>query len=174
MNFISAFLLLFGGILIATIILICENAYSRFLIRSKNKDKKDEKNEVSGICLSTEFISSLLSSVKDSMEYESMLTFEQMFKSNPREKLLEMRIENLQTRIHELERRSSLRYSIQPDIRNRIQVDRSSFVVLPITYNPVQEPSPQLEIVPYSSGDQRVAPTVLVEQSKTRACETVV
>lgn len=109
------------------------------------------------------------------MEYESMLTFEQMFKPNPREKLLEMRIENLQSRIHDLERRSSaFRYSMQSDIRNQTQPNRSSFLVLPITYTPTQEPSPQLEIVPYSSGDQSVAPTMLARTSKTKACETVV
>jgi len=40
-----------------------------------------------------------------------MLAFNHNFKSNPREKLLEMRIENLQELIRQLERRSLLPYS---------------------------------------------------------------
>lgn len=128
------------------------------------------------------------------MEYDPMLTFDELFKSHPREKLLEMRIENLQDRIHELEQRSSLRYSVQPDmrnstqfnrpsfrhsaqpdIRNSTQANRSSFLVLPIAYTPAPEPSPHLEIVPYSSTENHHStPTISIEQGKTRKCETVV
>ena len=109
------------------------------------------------------------------MEYDPMLTFDQLFKANPREKLLEMRIENLQGRIHELEQRSSFRYSLQPDIRNQTQPNRSSFLVLPIAYTPAPEPSPRLEIVPYATTeDQYASSTIFIEQPKTQTCETVV
>lgn len=109
------------------------------------------------------------------MEYDPMLTFDQLFKANPREKLLEMRIENLQDRLHELEQRSSFRCSIQPDIRNQTQPNRSSFLVLPIAYTPAAEPSPRLEIVPYATTDnQYTSPTIFLEQPNTQTCETVV
>jgi len=39
-------LLLFGGILIATIILLCEGGYSRFVIRSKRVGKENENQQV--------------------------------------------------------------------------------------------------------------------------------
>ncbi len=103
-----------------------------------------------------------------------MLSFKPMSKCNARERLLEMRIENLQERIHELERRSSLRFSLQANCKNKIEKNRSSFLVLPITYTPVQESSPKLEIVSNSSKNQPTIPPLLVEQSKDKMYETVV
>ncbi len=103
-----------------------------------------------------------------------MLSFNRMSKFNPREILLETRIENLQERIRELERRSSLQVCLQTDCKNNIETNRSSFLVLPITYTPVQESSPKLEIVPCSSKNQRTIPILLVEQSKDQVYETVV
>jgi hypothetical protein len=45
-NFISAFLLLSGGTLIATIIVLVENVYARFVARSKRANKKHENIQV--------------------------------------------------------------------------------------------------------------------------------
>jgi len=108
------------------------------------------------------------------MEFEPMLKFNYNFKPNPREKLLETRIENLQERIRELERRSSLLYSSQTYEKNNVETNNSSFLVLPVTYTPAQEPSPKLEIVPYSSEDQSKISILLVKQSKSRIYESVV
>ena len=47
LNFTSAFLLLFGGTLIAMIILLCENAYARFLNRTKRSTKRRKHRRVS-------------------------------------------------------------------------------------------------------------------------------
>jgi hypothetical protein len=103
-----------------------------------------------------------------------MLSFKHLSKANAREQLLEVRIENLQERIHELERRSSLRFSLQADCKNKIEKNRSSYLVLPITYTPVEETSPKLEIVPNSPTTERTIPLVFVEKSKERVYETVV
>jgi len=103
-----------------------------------------------------------------------MLKFNYKFKRNPREKLLETQIENLQERIRELERRSSLLYSSRKDDKNNVETNNSSFLVLPVTYTPTQEPSPILEIVPYSSEDQSKISILLVEQSKSGMYESVV
>jgi hypothetical protein len=103
-----------------------------------------------------------------------MLKFNHTLTSSPREKLLEMRIENLQERIRELEQKSLSRYSSPTDGKNTIETNRSSFLVLPITYTPSEEPSPILEIVPYSTKNQSKIPLLLVEQSKSQVYETVV
>jgi hypothetical protein len=108
------------------------------------------------------------------MEYEPMLTFNHKPKSNSREKLLEMHIENLQERIRKLELRSSLRYSLQTGDKNKVETNKASFSVLPVVYTPTQEPSPKLEIVSNLSKDQSNIPVLLVRQSKTRVYETIV
>jgi hypothetical protein len=95
-----------------------------------------------------------------------MLTCNHHFTSNSREKLLEMRIENLQERIRELER--------EPNDKNKVETNKSSCLVLPVMYTPIQEPSPKLEIVPCSSRDQSRISLLFVEQSKTHVYETVV
>lgn len=103
-----------------------------------------------------------------------MLVFNHKFKRNSRERILEMRIDSLKGRIRELERRSPLIYPPPTDNNNKIQTNGSSFLVLPVTYTPTQEPSPKLEIVPNSSNDQSKIPLLLVEQSKSTMYETVV
>lgn len=45
----SAFLLLFGGTLIVSVLFICEHAYARFKIRSKRMDNKNENRFVGSI-----------------------------------------------------------------------------------------------------------------------------
>jgi hypothetical protein len=44
-------LLLFGGTLIATIILLCENAYSCFSTRSKRNDTENKNDQVTELIL---------------------------------------------------------------------------------------------------------------------------
>ncbi|CAF1356498.1 unnamed protein product [Rotaria sordida] len=155
LNFVSAFFFLLGGTFIAIIVLFCENTYSSFLIRSKrsNKDNKSHQNFT---------------------RYESMLTSNHNFKISPREKLLEERIENLQECIRELERRSSPRYSLRINDKNNEETNNSSFLVLPVTYNPIQDDSPKLEIVPFLSKNQSQIPLLLVKKSKTQMFETIV
>lgn len=103
-----------------------------------------------------------------------MLIFNHKSKFNTREKLLEMRIESLQERIHELERRPPLMYSVETDNKNKVETNGSSFLVLPVTYTPTQESSPILEIISDSSINQSKIPLLLVEQSKSNMYETVV
>lgn len=76
---------------------------------------------------------------------------------NPREQLLEKRIENLQQRIRELEDQF------------RISSSRNN-VVLPVTYTPEKERTSVLEIVSHPSDN----PLLLVEQSNARVYETIV
>ncbi|CAF3686685.1 unnamed protein product [Rotaria socialis] len=154
-NFISAFLLLLGGTLIAAIILLCENAYSRILVRSKHVEEHNAIN-------------------KNHTGYSPMLTISNKFKSSPREQLLERRIENLQERIRELERRSASQYSLRISEENNEEPTKPSFLVLPVTYIPVREASPKLEIVPCMSKYQSQTPLLLVEKSRNQIHETVV
>jgi hypothetical protein len=78
------------------------------------------------------------------------------------------------SRIRELERRSPLFFSSRTDDTNKLERANSSFLVLPVTYTPAREPSPKLEIVPYSIKDQSKIPLILVEPSKTPVYETLV
>lgn len=74
----------------------------------------------------------------------------------PRERILEMRIENLQERIRELE-------------------TRSSYLVLPVTYTSTRDFSPKLEIIPHTLRDSSNAPLMLVEKApNNQTYETVV
>jgi hypothetical protein len=95
-------------------------------------------------------------------------------RSKTREELLEMHIKNLRERINELERRSPLFYSVRADDTNKAERENSSVLVLPVAYTPIREPSPKLEIVPYSSKNQSDIPLLLVEQSKNPVYETLV
>jgi hypothetical protein len=97
-----------------------------------------------------------------------------MSKFNRRKKLWAMDIENLQTRIRELEQRSSLRFSLQTDCKNDKETNRSSLLALPITYTPVQGSSPKLEIIPHSSKNQPAISFLFVGQSKDQMYEIVV
>ncbi|CAF3472053.1 unnamed protein product [Rotaria sp. Silwood1] len=151
LNFVSAFFLLLAGSLIAVIILLCENGSVHFWARSKRANKDN-----------------------DLTEYESMLASNQNFKPSPREQLLEKRIENLQERIRELERRSSANYSLQMNEKNNEKTKESSFLVLPVTYTPIKDNSPKLEIVPFLSKDQSQIPLLIVKQSKSQTIETFV
>jgi DUF4097 and DUF4098 domain-containing protein YvlB len=106
-----------------------------------------------------------------------MLTFNPVNKPNQREKLLERRIENLQERIRELERRS-LSSDVSPFDDRTVTNDekRSSVLVLPVTYVPVEDNSAKFEIVsaPSRVRPQSHVPLLLVQQSKIRMFETVV
>jgi hypothetical protein len=97
-----------------------------------------------------------------------------MSKFNRRKKLWTMDIEHLQTRIRELEQRSSLRFSLQTDCKNDKETNRLSLLALPITYTPVQGSSTKLEIIPYSSKNQPAISFLFVEQSKDQMYEIVV
>ncbi|CAF4448524.1 unnamed protein product [Rotaria sp. Silwood2] len=154
-NFISAFFLLLGGTLIAIIILLFENTYAHLWTRSKRSNKDDEFDQ-------------------NFMGYDPMLTSNQNFQSSLREQLLEKRIENLQERIRELERRSSARYSLQMNDKNKKKTKESSVLVLPVTYTPIQDDSPKLEIVPFLSKNQPEIPLLIVKKSKTQVFETIV
>ncbi len=170
-------MLLFGGILIAIIILLCENGYSQFVIRSKRPDKENENEQVKKLIHTMKyfyFFNNILSYSKKFIEYEPTLTFDDSFKANSREKLLEMHIENLQERIRELERSSSLLYSLPIGDKNGVETNKPSFLTLPVTYTSAQEPSPKLEIVSHSLKDQSIIPVLFAEQSKNRTYETVV
>ncbi len=103
-----------------------------------------------------------------------MLILDHNFKPNAREKLLEMRLVTLQERIRELERRSLAIDSLPTDDENKVETNKSSFWVLPVTYTPTQERSPELEIVPHSSTEQSELPVLRVEQSKKKVYETIV
>jgi hypothetical protein len=103
-----------------------------------------------------------------------MLILDHNFKPNAREKLLEMRIVTLQERIRELERRSLALDSLRTDEKNKVETKKSLFWVLPVTYTPTQERSPELEIAPHSSTEQSELPVLRVEQSKKKVYETIV
>ncbi len=103
-----------------------------------------------------------------------MLSSNRMSKFNRRKKLWTMDIEHLQTRIRELEQRSSLRFSLQTDCKNDKETNRLSLLALPITYTPVQGSSTKLEIIPYSSKNQPAISFLFVEQSKDQMYEIVV
>ncbi|CAF1490209.1 unnamed protein product [Adineta steineri] len=155
LNFISAFLLLFGGTLLAAIILLCENAYARFIARSKTEDIEREKKQ-------------------NCMEYEPMLTFDQNMKPNRREKVLELHIDKLHKRIHELEQNASTGNFWQRNDAKTAKIKKPDFLVLPVTYSPDEDYSPKLEIVPYSSIDQYNTSLIQVEQLRHKIFETVV
>ena len=95
-------------------------------------------------------------------------------KPKSREEVLEIQNKHLRKRIHELERRSPLFYSVRTDDTNKADRENSSVLVLPVAYTPIPEPSPILEIVPYSSKDQSDIPLLLVEQSINPVYETLV
>lgn len=95
-------------------------------------------------------------------------------KSNPREQLLEKRIQNLQIRIRELERQSSSRYSYEIDENNIEEKNRSSYMVLPVTYVPIREDSPKLDIISHTPKDQSQISLTFVGQSKNQMYETIV
>ena len=104
-----------------------------------------------------------------------MLAFNLTHKLTAREKLLEKRIENLQDCIREMERRSSI--NATPRLNNGktpSEKDKSAVLVLPVTYTPMDEQSPRLEIVSSSRMNRSTMPLILVEQSNNRHFETVV
>ncbi|CAM4766894.1 unnamed protein product [Rotaria magnacalcarata] len=106
--------------------------------------------------------------------YSTMLAISNKFKSSPHEQLLQRRIESLQERIRELERRSSSQYSLRINKKNNEEPNKPSFFVLPVTYIPIRDASPKLEIVPCMSKYQSQTPLLLDEESKSQMHETVV
>jgi hypothetical protein len=90
-----------------------------------------------------------------------------------REKILEKRIERLQERIQELENETFVNPSILND-QKQLKKNKPSFLVLPVTYTPVQERSPILEIVSYSPMDNSNNQLLLVEQTNSRLYDTIV
>jgi hypothetical protein len=108
------------------------------------------------------------------MEYEPMLTFNHEFKANRREKLLEIRIDKLRERIRELEQISSSQYPLQIEDKNKPETNKSAFLVLPVTYTPVQDDSPKLEIVPCSSIIESNISLLYVKRLKDQMNETIV
>jgi hypothetical protein len=108
------------------------------------------------------------------MEFEPMITYNPDYKPNPREKLLEMRIDYLQDRVRHLEEKSSTLKSSRLDGEINTNKTKSSFLVLPVTYSSAQEYSPKLEIVSRSSTKQSNIPVLLDEQQKTKLYETIV
>ncbi|CAF0764536.1 unnamed protein product [Rotaria sordida] len=154
-NFTSAFLLLFGGTLIATVILICERLYSRFVARSKQANNENESHE----------------------DYEPMIVTNNKHNHNntEREKKLEKHIEILQKRIHQLETEISMKSSlVLSDDINKRKKNKPSFLVLPVTYTPEPEKSPKLEIISFPPVDETITPLLLVEQLNKRVYETIV
>jgi hypothetical protein len=94
---------------------------------------------------------------------------------NQREQILEKRIEILQKRIHQLEVETLFKSSFPKlDETKKINKNKPSCLVLPVTYTPVQERSPTFEIVPYSSTDDSNNQSLLLEQLNSRVYETIV
>ena len=108
------------------------------------------------------------------MEHETMLTSDLDFKPNQCEKLLEMHLEQSQECIHELERWPSAQYSLPTNDRGKAETNKSSFLVLPFTYNPTQKHSSELRIVSRSAHDQSKESLVAVKNRGIEAYETVV
>lgn len=88
---------------------------------------------------------------------------------------MEKRIEGLQQRILELEGRpSSQVFAPLKQCKNNQITKRSSPLVLPVTYTPVQEDSPKLEIVPCIWKDLSEEPLLFVERTRQQVSETAV
>ncbi|CAF1576833.1 unnamed protein product, partial [Adineta steineri] len=157
-NFTSAFLLLFGGTLIATIILLSDNAYSRFIARSKANLTEDKKSPER----------------KPMLNNNHNLNLNDIFHTR-REKILEKHIEILQERVHQLETQVSIESLSQPlDDNDKKLTNKSTCLVLPVRYTPEPELSPRLEITSRMSRDDTSTQLLLVEQTHTRVYETVV
>ncbi|CAF0799231.1 unnamed protein product [Adineta ricciae] len=156
LNFISAFLLLFAGTIIAIIILLCENAYARVASQSKRQSREQVKKQ-------------------NCMEYEPMLTFDHKVKPTRREKLLEIHIDKLQERIRELEQNSLSEEFRSTTKQYQTKSNELNYTVLPITYSSIAEQSPTLEIVSTPAfGSQDHSTPIHVEKTKTNVYETVV
>ena len=109
------------------------------------------------------------------MEYEPMLTFDHKLKPTRREKLLEIQIDKLQERIRELEQKPPSEEFWSIDKPYQTKSNELNYTVLPVTYSPVVEQSPTLEIISTPSfGSQDHSTPVHVEKVKTHVYETVV
>ena len=94
---------------------------------------------------------------------------------SPREKILEKRIELLQKRVKDLESETYVNpATTKVNGRAKPKENKSSLLVLPVTYTPEQERSPILEIVSYSPVDDSNNHLLLVEQTNARVYETIV
>lgn len=152
----------------ATIILIGENAFSRFLTRGKRMQSETKNRQVNTFLY---FLFIIFQFLKD---YKPMVTTNNN-KINPslREKVLEKRIELLNKRILQLEKQLS---SSPPKLLQRKSTNKtkSSFLVLPVTYSPVEKQSSTLEIVSSSPRNDSSNQLLLVEQANLRVYETIV
>ncbi|CAF1176648.1 unnamed protein product [Adineta ricciae] len=155
-NFTSAFLLLSGGTLIAIIILLSENAYSRFVARAR-RIVRDQQRQPGGKPMLTDN------------------TNQHRPDRSRREKALENYVEILKERILELEKEASSKIS-SPQANN-IEIKRKNTVdgvVLPVTYLSPSESNPRLEIVSYPPADDSRLQLLLVEQTHSPVYETIV